>query len=227
MTTYFEIIAAFIALGAYVYGLFHWWYRYLTNLASRYDVPVRRKRAGILFPVVLFLFVLPVLAPFLFSVRAIPTSGLLAVAALFCSVAPGAIWWIRKLPSLSALGYGRQINQTHRLIQLRFSDSSLAEKLSESKPPEGVTLSKPTEVIEASAPAQILASVHIQFEIGVAIGALAKWICDALKEHQNKPIQINRKTVVVTVEGLNIFIQEQIAIGELLQKPLLKIRGDR
>ncbi len=104
-------------------------------------------------------------------------------------------------------------------IHLRFSDSSLAEQLSKSKPPEGVTVSEPKEVIEASAPAQIFSNVYIQFGMGAAVvGVLAKWIYDAFKELQNKPIQINRKTVVVTEAGLTIFIQEEISIGESLEK---------
>jgi hypothetical protein len=108
MSAYFEVIAAFVVLGAYIFGLFRLWYRYLVGLASRYDIPARRKRAAILFPLVLLLFIVPVLAAVFFGIRATPTIGHLAVIALLCSLAPGVIWWFRRMPSLYALGYGRQ-----------------------------------------------------------------------------------------------------------------------
>jgi len=108
MSIYFEIMVAFVILGAYVFGLFRWWHRQLTTLADRYDVPGRRRRAAILFPVVLLFFAAPVLIVLLFSIRVIPTNVYWVVIALLCSLAPGVIWWICKMPSLLALGYGRQ-----------------------------------------------------------------------------------------------------------------------
>jgi hypothetical protein len=104
----FEIIATFVALGIYVFGLFYCWYRHLVTLANRYDIPERRRRAAKWYPIVALLFVAPTLAALFCSVRAIPTSTHLIAGILVFSIAPGVIWWIRKMPSLSALGYGRQ-----------------------------------------------------------------------------------------------------------------------
>jgi predicted nucleotide-binding protein len=103
-------------------------------------------------------------------------------------------------------------------IHLRFSDFSLAEALSVSKSPKGLTVSRPKEIVEASVPAQILSSIELHISLVMAVGVLAKWIYDVFKDHHNKSIQINRKTVIVTEAGLSIFIQEQISIEESLQR---------
>jgi hypothetical protein len=108
MSTYFEVIAGFVALSVYVFGLCFWWHRYLIALAGRHDIPERRRRAARRFPVIALLFVVPVLATLFCCIRAIPTSRHFVALALICSIVPGVIWWVWKMPSLAALGYGRQ-----------------------------------------------------------------------------------------------------------------------
>jgi hypothetical protein len=108
MDTYLEVTTALVALCAYVFGLFYLWYRFLVSLASRCDIPERRRRAARWYPVVMLLFVIPVLAALFCCLKAIPASRHLVAGVLACSILPGLIWWICKMPSLSALGYGRQ-----------------------------------------------------------------------------------------------------------------------
>ena len=100
-----------MVLGVYVYTLYRWWFRHLTALAARYDVPERRKRAARKFVVVLFLIGVPALAAVVGCLAAAPKLGVFIVIAFFCSIAPAMLWWFRQMPSLYALGYGRQIRK--------------------------------------------------------------------------------------------------------------------
>jgi hypothetical protein len=108
MRTNLEIIGVFLVLGVYIFGLLRWWYRHLKSLAERYDIPERRKRAGRWYPVLVLIFVPPVLITFIWFIRMAPASKYLVCVAMICSLVPGFIWWIRKMPGLAALGYGRQ-----------------------------------------------------------------------------------------------------------------------
>jgi len=108
MSRYLEVIAALVALSAYVFGLCYLWRWYLVGLASRYNIPERRRRAARWYPVIALLIVIPALITLFCCLRAIPARRHLVAAALVCSLLPGLIWWICKMPGLSALGYGRQ-----------------------------------------------------------------------------------------------------------------------
>ena len=95
MKIYLEVSLVFAALGIYVFSLFRWWYRYLVGLAERFDIPNRRKRAELVFPVVLLLFIIPALVATCFGFQASKSIGHLAPVVLLCSLAPGLILWKR------------------------------------------------------------------------------------------------------------------------------------
>src|SRR5215469_3251739 len=106
MITHWEITAVFVCSSAYVFALLFWWHQRLVSLASRYDIPERRRRAARWFPVVMLLLVVPLLSVILFSIKIHAQRPLLA--ALVWAILPGFAWWISKRSSLSALGYFRQ-----------------------------------------------------------------------------------------------------------------------
>jgi hypothetical protein len=108
MSAYFIIAAVFTVFGIYVFALCRWWFRHLTDLAARFDVPERRKRAARRYFVVLFFVAVPMMSAILGCMVLAPKIGIFTVIALICSIAPTMIWWFRRMPSLYALGYGRQ-----------------------------------------------------------------------------------------------------------------------
>lgn len=105
MSTHFKVLAAFVGLGAYVFLIYRSWYRYL---AARHDSPERRKQAlqRIFVPMLLTAISLGITLDYV--IRALPNNLLFILGAFLCSVAPTVIWWLRSLPALRALGYGRQ-----------------------------------------------------------------------------------------------------------------------
>jgi hypothetical protein len=108
MSIHFEVAGAFVILGLYTFALFRWWFGHLAGLAARYDIAERRRRAGRRYVIVLLSVALPMLATVVGSFIIAPESGLVVVGAFACSIAPAVIWWFRRMPSLYALGYGRQ-----------------------------------------------------------------------------------------------------------------------
>ena len=108
MGLYFAIAATFVALGIYTFALCHWWVRYLKNLAANYDIPERRRRAARNYLIFLLFIVVPLFGTVFEGVATIPKHVGFVLFGLICSIAPTIIWWVRRMPSLYALGYGRQ-----------------------------------------------------------------------------------------------------------------------
>ena len=108
MSIYLEVVGAFVVLGIYIFALFRWWFRHLTVLAARYDVPERRRRAVRRYLIMIFFVAVPILATVVGSFIVAPKIGFVIVGAFACSIAPAMIWGFRRMPSLYALGYGRQ-----------------------------------------------------------------------------------------------------------------------
>lgn len=108
MRIYFEIIPAFILFAIYLFLVLRWWYRRLTIFAERYDVFERRKRAALWFPLVLVLVGVPALIILICGIIVLHTNAYIAVISFICSLIPGVVWWVCKIPHLIALGYGRQ-----------------------------------------------------------------------------------------------------------------------
>jgi hypothetical protein len=105
---YIAIGTAFVALSIYIFVICRWWFRYLTDLAARFDILERRRRAARAYLIVLLLIVVPLFSTVLWSIDAAPKPAIFIVLGVTCSIAPTVIWWCRRLPALSALGYGRQ-----------------------------------------------------------------------------------------------------------------------
>jgi hypothetical protein len=109
MTTYIGAFAVFALFGGYVLLLYRQWFEHLKALAARYDVRERRKRAARRYAIVVLLLTVPSLGVVLGSMRLLGKDhGILVVPLLVCALAPAVIWWVREVPSLRALGYGRQ-----------------------------------------------------------------------------------------------------------------------
>jgi dipeptide/tripeptide permease len=108
MSAYFTVAAVFMVFGFYIFALCRWWFRHLTDLAARFDIPERRRRATRRYFIVLLFVAVPMLAAILGCFVLAPKIGIFVVAALICSIVPAMIWWFRRMPSLYALGYGRQ-----------------------------------------------------------------------------------------------------------------------
>jgi hypothetical protein len=109
MSAYFGVTVGFVVLSIYVFLLFRWWHRRLTSLAARYDLAERRKRGSRESLLVMLLFAVPALAVLLGSMVHRSVSGVFIVTLFILSLAPAVIWYIRRLPSLRALGfYGGQ-----------------------------------------------------------------------------------------------------------------------
>ena len=109
MSRYLGVFAEFAVVGGYAFWICWRWFQHLNSLAARYDLRERRQRAARRYPVVLLLLIAPLLGV-LFSAMSLlgKDHGLLLVLMLAGSLAPASLWWVRQIPRLRALGYGRQ-----------------------------------------------------------------------------------------------------------------------
>ena len=111
MIPYVGVVPMFAILGSYAFLLFRWWFRHLTALAVRYDIAERRRRASWRYPLVLILLMAPALAVLFAAMSLLGRShGLVIALLLIGSLAPASVWWGQRMPSLRALGYGRQLS---------------------------------------------------------------------------------------------------------------------
>jgi hypothetical protein len=109
MSRYTEVLAMFVGLGWYVFVVYWCWFHHLTALAARYGVAERRRRAEWRYLVVVLLVAAPVVGTIFGAMNLWDRAHrLVMVLLLVCAVAPASLWWIRRLPDLRALGYGRQ-----------------------------------------------------------------------------------------------------------------------
>jgi len=108
MSPYLTIAAIFFVLGIYTFALFRWWFQHVTALAARYDIPERRKRAARRYFVVMFFILVPQASAVLGCISMARELVLFVAIAFMCSTAPAIVWWMRRIPSLHALGYGKQ-----------------------------------------------------------------------------------------------------------------------
>ena len=108
MNYYIAVTGLFIFLGVYLFVLARLWYRHLTRLAARYDVPGRRKRAANQYFIFVALIGAPMLVVLHESILLGQKNMLFVGIALIVSIAPAVIWWFRNTSSLCELGYGRR-----------------------------------------------------------------------------------------------------------------------
>ncbi len=108
MTAYFEVAAAFTALGAYVFFLYRCWYKRLVRLAGICDAAERRRRASREYLGILVLLAVPVVLVLVGMLLRTSVSRLLILFMFLSCLAPAIIWWTRRMRELAALGYGRQ-----------------------------------------------------------------------------------------------------------------------
>ena len=108
MRDYSILAAAFGALTSLLLFVVTRWYRHAIRLSERYDIAERRRVAArhyIFVVLLLFGLIAGTLLPLIRYIR-VP-SPVIAFGFLL-AVAPGGICWLRRLPTLKALGYGRQ-----------------------------------------------------------------------------------------------------------------------
>ena len=107
---YIEVGAAFVILGCYVFMLYRWWYKQLKHLAERYDMANRRQHATRRFPLVMLCVMLPMVGTLLGCISLVKVDSLFILAAFAVCIAPGIVWWIKRMKKLAELGYGRKNN---------------------------------------------------------------------------------------------------------------------
>jgi hypothetical protein len=105
VSTYFIVATSFAVLGIYVFALFRWWHRRLVSFASQCDFSERRRRATRLFFLIALLFYVPALAVLLAAIIRAKVDGLFLLVCLFLSLAPGFVWYARRIPGLRTFGY--------------------------------------------------------------------------------------------------------------------------
>jgi hypothetical protein len=109
MTLHALAVALFATLGVYNFLLYRAWHRHLVRLAQHHDLPRRRKLASYHYPVVVLLYVVPLLwlVTWVFTAHRGELERWFVGALLVASIGPALVWWFHRWPSLKALGYGR------------------------------------------------------------------------------------------------------------------------
>ena len=105
---YLVAAVAFSALGMWMFILVRWWYRHALNLASRYDIPQRRKKAAFHYVLLLPFVGGPMIGTILFVSRHASVASFVLVLGYILALAPALIWWWSRMKELQKLGYGRQ-----------------------------------------------------------------------------------------------------------------------
>ena len=105
MKAYFEVTVCFVILGCYSFMLFRWWCQRLMVLAAHYDLAERRRHASSQTLFVVLLYVIPTLTVLIGSMIHPSVSGFFIICLQILSVIPATIWYVRRLPSLRALGF--------------------------------------------------------------------------------------------------------------------------
>ena len=107
--SYIAVGTGFVILGVYIFVLLRWWYRHLTVLAERYDLIERRRKAARRFVLLGLLVAVPIGGSMVIGFNLhLDVAPAFFLFALVFSIAPGFIWWVRRMPKLSELGYGPQ-----------------------------------------------------------------------------------------------------------------------
>ena len=105
---YLVAAAAFAALGIWMFILVRCWHRHALNLASRYDIPQRRKVAAFHYVLILPFVGGPMIGTIWFVTRHTSVASLVLVLGYILALAPALIWWGSRMKELQKLGYGRQ-----------------------------------------------------------------------------------------------------------------------
>lgn len=95
------------ALAAGLFLILQAWYSILLRLSSKYDLQKRRKYAALLYPVVALISCGLILASIFVFDLVYPEKGVLRLG-FGLALIPCILWWIRKVPDLEKLGYGRR-----------------------------------------------------------------------------------------------------------------------
>jgi len=96
-------------------------------------------------------------------------------------------------------------------IELRFSDSEMAQLLADAKPRKGIRVSKPQTFIQASLPAEIGSHVLIDFSVQLSVLLVGAWILSALKKSGKKRTRINRRETPLQKREIVRLIKRELA----------------
>ena len=107
MNDYTVSALALVAFGIFVFLVFTWWFRHLVRLAERHDLQQRRRLAALHYLAVMLLLggaMVGTLVPIFFT---LVVPAWFVATGFVLALLPAAVWWVRRIPALKFLGYGR------------------------------------------------------------------------------------------------------------------------